>query len=126
MARILAVEDDPDILMLVRARLRGAGHQVMTATSGPETLALVEERGAPDVIVLDVGLPGMDGLELLTRLRQLPECATMPAVFLSARVQEEDVAAGIKLGATYLTKPFVASALIKAVERALPLPADTW
>lgn len=126
MARILAVEDDPDILMLVRARLRGAGHQVVTATSGAETLALVAERGAPDVVVLDVGLPGMDGLELLTRLRELPDCSTLPAVFLSARVQESDVAAGIELGATYLTKPFVASALIKAVERALPLPADTW
>ncbi len=119
MAKVLVVEDDEDILALVQARLRKAGHQVMTADSAPAALGLIENRGAPDVAVLDVGLPGLDGLGLLDAIRERPGLTAMPAVFLSARVLPEDVAEGRARGATYLTKPFVASALLSAVETAL-------
>lgn len=119
MARVLVVEDDEDLRGLVTVRLRGGGHQVLAAADAPGAVALVAERGAPDIAVLDVGLPGMNGMELLTTLRAGPGLAQLPAVFLTARVQEADVQRGRALGATYLTKPFVAAALLTAVQRLL-------
>lgn len=118
MSKLLVVDDDPDILALVQLRLQRAGHKVVGAASGAEALAIVAERGAPDLAVLDVSMPGMSGLELLSTLRE-QQAKDLPAVFLSARVQPEDIERGRSLGATYLTKPFVASALLNAVERAL-------
>ena len=119
MAKVLVVDDDEDILGLVQMRLKRAGHQVMSAGSGTAALELIDERGAPDVAVLDVGLPGLDGLELLDAIRAREGMAAMPAVFLSARVMPEDVQKGRDKGALYLTKPFVASALLGAVDKAL-------
>jgi CheY-like chemotaxis protein len=118
MSKLLVVDDDPDILALVQLRLQRAGHRVIGASSGAEALAIVAERGAPDLAVLDVSMPGMSGLELLSTLRE-QQGQELPAVFLSARVQPEDIERGRALGATYLTKPFIASALLNAVERAL-------
>jgi CheY-like chemotaxis protein len=118
MSNLLVVDDDPDILALVQLRLQRAGHRVLGASSGAEALAIVAERGTPDLAVLDVSMPGMSGLELLSTLRE-QQSKDLPAVFLSARVQPEDIERGRSLGAAYLTKPFVASALLNAVERAL-------
>lgn len=128
MARVLVVEDDPDIRQLVELRLRGLGHRVVSAASGAEAIALVAERGAPEVAVLDVAMPGMTGLDALRALRALPGQSDLPAVFLSARVRPEDIAAGEALGAIYLTKPFVVSALARAITRALEPVAQnaTW
>lgn len=125
MARLLVVEDDPDILALISARCRAAGHKVLTATSGPQAL---EALGGtpPDVAILDVGLPNMTGFELLTELRKLEGMDSLPAIFLSARVQQESIDAGHALGAAYLTKPFVASALLAAIQNALPVAEDAW
>lgn len=119
MAHVLAVDDDPDILLLVDMRLRTAGHQVVAVASGQEALAIVDARGVPDVAVLDISLPGMDGFDLLRELRSRPGGAHLPSIFLSARVLPTDVEAGRALGATYLTKPFVASALLASVQRAV-------
>ena len=119
MARVLVVEDDPDIRQLVELRLRGLGHRVVSAASGAEALTVIAERGAPEVVVLDVAMPGMTGLDVLRTLRTQPEHAHLPAIFLSARVRPEDIAAGEELGAIYLTKPFVVSALAGAIEKAL-------
>jgi CheY-like chemotaxis protein len=119
MSRLLVVDDDPVVLNLVQIRLKSGGHRVISAVDPDEALRVVDERGMPDVAVLDVSMPGMSGLELLAKLRQRPGAETLPAVFLSARVQPQDVEAGRALGATYLTKPFVASALIAAVDKAL-------
>lgn len=124
MAKVLIVDDDEDILGLVQARLRKADHQVMSAASAAQALQLIDERGQPDLVVLDVGLPGLDGLGLLEAIRGKPGLSAMPAIFLSARVMPEDVAAGRAMGAIYLTKPFVASALLGAVEKALAQAAD--
>jgi CheY-like chemotaxis protein len=118
MSKLLVVDDDPDILALVQLRLQRAGHKVVGASSGAEALAIVAERGVPDLAVLDVSMPGMSGLELLSTLRE-QQAKDLPAVFLSARVQPEDIERGRSLGATYLTKPFVASALLNAVDRTL-------
>ncbi len=123
-ARVLVVEDDPDIRQLVELRLRGLGHRVVSAPSGAEALAVIAERGAPEVVVLDVAMPGMTGLEVLRTLRAQPETADLPAIFLSARVRPEDIAAGEELGAVYLTKPFVVSALAGAIDKALQANAQ--
>jgi DNA-binding response OmpR family regulator len=125
MLRVLAVDDDDDLRELIRYRLQKAGHKVLTAASADEALALIDERGGPDVAVLDVTLPGMSGLELLPALRERDGLDALPAVFLSARVQEHDIAAGRALGATYLTKPFVGSALDAAITRAVA-DNDGW
>ncbi len=125
MAKVLVVEDDVDIRALVVARLRGAGHKVIAAANGGEAVAVVTGRGRPDVAVLDIGLPGADGFEVLADLRHATGASDLPAVFLSARVQQADIDRGRSMGAYYLTKPFVASALLSTVERALP-KADTW
>ena len=119
MSRLLVVDDDPVVLNLVQIRLKTGGHRVISASHPDEALRVVEERGLPDVAVLDVSMPGMSGLELLAQLRERPGAERLPAIFLSARVQPQDVDAGRALGATYLTKPFVASALLAAVDRAL-------
>ena len=125
MARVLIVDDDPDILEVVRLRVTRAGHPVLCARSGPEAIALVTRHGAPEVAVLDVNMPQMSGHELLRQLRALPGLADMPAIFLSAQVSPADVEAGRALGAAYLTKPFVATALLNAIERATR-PPETW
>ena len=139
MARILVVDDDRALRGLVGFRLRKAGHQVLTAVDGADALAIVEELGAPDLAILDIVMPGMSGLDLLVALRTRNGLAQLPAIFLSARILPADIAAGRELGATYLTKPFVAPALMAAVAVALgpkgddrapapakPSPANDW
>jgi CheY-like chemotaxis protein len=124
---VLVVDDDPDILNLVQVRLRSGGHQAIGAGSAEEALELVSKRGHPDIVVLDVSMPGTDGFELLTALRSQPGLERVPAIFLSARVMPEDIEAGRALGATYLTKPFVTTALLDAIDRSLiPTDAGTW
>jgi CheY-like chemotaxis protein len=125
MSRVLVVDDDPNLRQLVTIRLQKAGHQVRGADSAAEALAVVADRGAPDVVVLDVTMPGMTGLELLPVVRGLDGCADLPAIFLSGRVEHHEVEAGRALGATYLTKPFSANALTKAIER-LTLVSSGW
>src|SRR5918992_659136 len=123
MSRVLVVDDDSNLRQLVTIRLQKAGHRVVAADSAAEALAFVAQRGAPDVVVLDVTMPGMTGLELLPFMRGLDGCSDLPAIFLSGRVEPQDVEAGRALNATYLTKPFSATALCNAVERLAPVEA---
>jgi CheY-like chemotaxis protein len=123
MSRVLVVDDDPNLRELVTIRLQKEGHRVVAADSAAEALAVVAQRGAPDVAVLDVTMPDMTGLELLPAMRALDGCEQLPAIFLSGRVDHDDVEAGRALNATYLTKPFSAVALCKAVERLAPVEA---
>lgn len=126
MARILVVEDTPELRALLEARLGRSGHRVLSAASGEEALTLLAEKGPPDVAILDVMMPGMTGLELHARLREDLAYATIPVIFLSARIQPDDISAGRALGAVYLTKPVVISALMTAIERVLqPATAAT-
>jgi CheY-like chemotaxis protein len=124
MARVLVVDDDPDLLTLVGLQLRQHGHKVVTADSGREALSTVDELGPPDVAVLDVAMPEMNGLELLQHLRAREGMEELPAIFLSARVGPEDISAGKALGALYLTKPYVMRALLAAIDK-LIVPAPT-
>ncbi|MFI7588533.1 PleD family two-component system response regulator [Spongisporangium articulatum] len=118
MTRVLVVDDDPDMVRIVTFRLRERGHRVIGAGSGTEALEIMQTKGAPDVVVADVSMPDMDGLELARRLRQTEALQSIPVIFLSARVTPEDIQAGHSLGALYLTKPFVASALLAKIDEA--------
>ncbi len=130
MARVLVVEDDPEILGLVVMRVKGGGHNVIAVGSAEHALEVVAAKGPPDLAVLDISLPGINGLELLGALREQDAMTHLPIVFLSASVQPEQIRAGRALGATYLTKPFVASALLTAINDLLKRPApdgvDGW
>ena len=116
--KVLIVEDDADIQSLLALRVRGEGHAVIAVDDAETALRLVAERGCPDVAVLDIGLPGMNGLKLLSVLRDQVGKPDLPAIFLSARVNEADVEMGRSLGATYLTKPVVVHALLNAIRNA--------
>jgi CheY-like chemotaxis protein len=119
MARLLVVDDDPDTVKIITFRLQAKGHRVVGANSGREALATVATLGRPDVVILDVTMPDMTGLDLLSQMRSRDGLDSLPAIFLSARVLPEDIEAGRALGASYLTKPFIASALLAAIEEAL-------
>lgn len=127
MARVLVVDDDPDLLTLVGLQLRQHGHRVVTADSGRQALAAVDELGPPDVAVLDVAMPEMNGLDLLKHLRAKEGMQELPAIFLSARVGPEDIDAGAAMGALYLTKPYVMRALLAAIDKLIvPAPTSGW
>lgn len=103
---VLIADDDADILLLVRAVLERSGHEVVAASDGAEALASVRAR-KPDLVVLDIAMPEVDGLEVLRRLRADPTTSELPVVLLSARAQEADVERGFAIGASaYLKKPF--------------------
>jgi DNA-binding response OmpR family regulator len=103
---VLIADDDADILSLVRAVLERAGNEVISVGNGAQALASVTER-KPDLAVLDISMPEVDGLEVLRRLRADSATSTLPVVLLSARAQEADVKLGFELGASaYVKKPF--------------------
>ena len=120
MRRILIVEDDRDIADLLRMYLEKAGYTVDVANSGADVLEQVREL-PPDLIVLDLMLPGMDGLAICRALRAGERTASIPIIILSARAAESDRIQGLELGADdYVTKPFSPKevvARVAAVER---------
>ena len=124
--RILVVDDEPDITALVAYHLAKAGYRVSTASSGAEALrAASEER--PDVVILDLMLPGVSGYDVLTELRSREETRDVGVILLTARREETDRIRGLSLGADdYLTKPFSPQELtlrVAAVLRRLQAPA---
>jgi two-component system phosphate regulon response regulator PhoB len=110
--RILVVEDEEDILELIRYNLTREGYRVSTALSGEEGLrAALHEK--PDLVVLDLMLPGIDGIEVCRRLKADPQTRYTPVVMVTAKGEEADVVAGLELGADdYLTKPFSPKVLV--------------
>ena len=103
---VLVVDDVPDNLLVVSDLLREAGYAVRAATSGPVALRYAAQTPRPDVILLDIMMPGMDGYEVLRHLQENPDTADIPVVFLSARGDESDEEHGLALGAAdYLSKP---------------------
>lgn len=119
MARVLIVDDDPDILGLVRVLLQRRGYDVDCALSADTALRLIAEHGCPDLALVDVTMPGMNGLELVGLLRTQAETRALPVIFLSARVLREDIDAGRALDAGYVTKPFQAAALLNSIDEAI-------
>ena len=103
---VLVADDDEDILELVSFRLERAGYEVVTARDGAAALAVAQER-RPDLAVLDVMMPGLNGYEVTQRLRADDATRDIPVILLTARVQEADVNRGFEAGADdYLRKPF--------------------
>jgi CheY-like chemotaxis protein len=117
--RVLVVDDDPQVLRLMRVNLELEGYDVVSAPDGEEALeAVVNER--PDVVVCDVMMPGVDGLTVLRNVRANPQTSKIPFVVVSAKAQRSDVKAALDMGADkYITKPFDPQDLLDAVENLL-------
>ncbi len=115
-AKILVVDDEPSITNLVTAYLSKEGYEVRTATDGPGGL-LAARTFKPDLVILDIMLPGLDGLEVLARLRRESD---VYVILLTARTEETDRVVGLSVGADdYVTKPFSARELVARVKAAL-------
>ena len=117
--KILVVEDEQDIAQLVQHYLQKEGFRSVTAMSGVEALKKVKEE-KPDLIVLDLMLPEMDGLDVCKRVRSAPDTAMIPIIMLTAKAEESDTIVGLELGADdYVTKPFSPKALVARVKALL-------
>lgn len=117
--RILVVEDDTDLRRMIKTMLASVG-EVTTASDGTEAMTLLNNLLDPDVIVTDLMMPRMDGLQLVKEIRANPKIANIPVIVLTAKGTPMDVISGINAGARhYLTKPFKASELIDKVTKSL-------
>jgi two-component system phosphate regulon response regulator PhoB len=118
-ARILVVDDEPDIAALVVYHLARESYRVRTAGSGPEALAALEAE-VPDLLLLDLMLPGLSGLEVLREIRRRPELHHLPVILLTARSEERDRVEGLREGADdYVPKPFSPQELVLRVAAVL-------
>jgi two-component system phosphate regulon response regulator PhoB len=116
MGRVLVVDDEPDVLLLCRLNLQQRGHELLEASNGQRALELARDR-RPDVIVLDLMLPGMTGYEVLESLRSEDGTSDIPVVVLTAKSLEADRERSHGLGAdAFLTKPFLPNDLCDMVE----------
>ena len=116
---VLVVDDDPLILRVVATVLDLEEYDVVTATSGAEALAALAS-GAPELVVTDVMMPEMDGIELIRRIRADERHAALPIILLTAKDTDDDRKAGVAAGGdAYLTKPFSPLELIDAIEALL-------
>ena len=119
MARVLVIDDEAPIRLLCRVNLEAAGMEVSEAEDGPAGLAVARVE-APDVILLDVMMPGMDGWQVLEELLDDERTSGIPIVFLTARAELRDQARGLELGGVdYVTKPFDPVELAPLVQRLL-------
>ncbi len=120
MDKIVLIEDDPGIRTVIRLALKSAGFTSIYETeNGTDGLALVQ-REKPALVLLDLMLPGMDGLAVCSAIRRTPSVSGTPIVMLTARTAEEDVVRGLELGADdYITKPFSNAILVARVKAAL-------
>lgn len=117
--KILVIEDDPAISRLVDYTLRHEGYEVVTATNGLEGIRKAHHE-TPDLVILDVMLPGMDGFEICHQLRSEPDTAQLPILMFSAKAQEVDKKTGLKVGADdYLSKPTAPAEIVSRVAKLL-------
>lgn len=119
MAKLLIVEDEADIRELISFNLEMSGYEVEKARDGEEGLSLAKAKEF-DLIILDLMLPGMDGIKVCSQLRKDPSTAHIPVIMLTARSEDEDIVNGLESGADdYITKPFSPRVLIARVKAAL-------
>ena len=120
MAKILVAEDEPSLSKLLEFRLNSLGHEILLATDGKQALALVKSD-RPDLVLLDVMMPVMGGIEVLRTLQKDESTKNIPVIMLSAKGQEKDIFIGLERGADdYITKPFGFSNLVDRINKALP------
>ena len=121
--RVVIVEDEPHIVLSLEFLLERAGYETATATDGAQGLALVR-RLRPDVVLLDVMMPELNGYDVCRAIKADPALAGIPVIMLSAKGQEVEVLRGLELGAAaYVTKPFGNTEILDAVRRVLPARA---
>lgn len=125
MAHILVVDDEPEIVQLVAKVLEARGHRVTIARDGQECLEAVA-REKPDVLVVDLNLPKVDGFEVCRRLRSADDTRALPIVMMTAAFPTlDDADRGLKTGADeYVVKPFLREVLVHNVERLIPKSSD--
>ena len=112
---IMVVDDHPDLVDILRITLESKGFNVRCAYSGPQLFADLDEH-KPDLIILDIMMPQMDGLKVLTRLRENSDTASIPVILLTAKVWQEDIFEGYKTGADYyITKPFTSTQVLEGI-----------
>ena len=117
--RILIVDDEEDVLELVQYNLDRNGYHVETATSGEQAITKTKKK-LPDLIILDLMLPGIDGLEVCKKLKSDVKTEGIPIIMLTAKGEEADIVTGLELGADdYVTKPFSPKVLVARVRRLL-------
>lgn len=117
--KIVAIEDEPDLLEVVRYNLAREGYEVVSAEDGLEGLEVIG-RSRPDLVLLDLMLPGMDGLEICRRVKYDPETRNIPVIIVSAKGEESDVVLGLEMGADdYVAKPFSPRELVARVKAVL-------
>lgn len=121
--RVLVVDDDPTIRNLVQAMLEAEGFTVVVAEDGQQGLEVLEKEPTPvgfNLIILDVVMPGMNGLDVLTRLKLAPRTQGIPVLMLTGEDKAEDILAGYNVGADYyITKPFTRQQLLYGIELVL-------
>ena len=119
MAKILIADDDVILTEMLRFRLDGAGHEIVTADDGLEALSKAESEN-PDLIILDSMMPVIAGPEVLARLKADPNTAKIPVVMLTTRDGENDIVSALRGGASeYITKPFIPQELMVRIEKLL-------
>lgn len=116
---VLVVDDERDILELIRYNLEKEGYRVTTVTSGEESLAIAANE-QPSIVLLDLMLPGLDGLEVCKRLKQQEATRSIPVVMLTAKTEDSDIVSGLEIGADdYITKPFSPRVLVARIRAVL-------
>jgi DNA-binding NarL/FixJ family response regulator len=117
--RLLLIDDDPNLILLVKDYLEFRGYEVVTADNGQEALEVLDQE-TPDMIICDVMMPQMDGYSLVEHVRKNPRTSWIPVLFLSAKGQSQDRVKGLNTGAdVYMVKPFEPEELVAQVESSL-------
>jgi twitching motility two-component system response regulator PilH len=120
MSRILVVDDSPTMLHIISQMLAEGNHNMLSAMDGEQAVRLASEQ-RPDLILLDVILPKLNGYQVCRQLRSLPETAHIPVVMITRKARDEDREWGVEQGAdAYVTKPFVAQDLLNAIQKFIP------
>jgi DNA-binding response OmpR family regulator len=123
--RVVVVEDEQDLLDLVRYNLAKEGYQIQTSMTGEEALRIVRSE-KPDIVLLDLMLPGMDGLEVCRALKAREQTASIPVIMLTAKGEESDIVRGLEMGADdYITKPFSPRVLLARITAVLRRHAES-
>ena len=117
--KILVVDDEPTIVRLMEFILARQGHEMIVAVNGEEALQKIKTY-QPDLVLLDIMMPRIDGYEVAQRVRADPQTAALPIIMLSAKAQDEDIRRGVEVGVdAYVTKPFTPDHLVQVVSEHL-------
>lgn len=118
--RVLVVEDEPEIQQLIRTMLERVGWEVVSALDVPQAVNILRAKPLPDVMLLDLMLPGIDGYELLRQMRAKPVFDNLPVIIVSALADPDSIRKGLDLGADrYVTKMGIATNLVKTIQDVL-------